>query len=57
LWIKSASSATDPESAKIASWMPAVAARMARLIETVFTPARERRIERSTRPWLWPCSP
>jgi hypothetical protein len=29
----------------------------ARLIATVRTPARERTIERSTRPWECPCSP
>jgi hypothetical protein len=52
LWIRSASRATEPERTKIATWMPAVAASSARLNETVLTPERERRIERSTNPWL-----
>jgi hypothetical protein len=48
--MRSASSAIEPESAKIASWLPAASARMARLAATVLTPERERTIERSTRP-------
>ena len=40
---------------KTAACTPAVAVRIARLIATVFTPARERTIERSTSPCEWPC--
>ncbi len=58
LWIRSASSATDPETAKMAACRAAVRPRTARLIETVRMPARERMMERSTSPceWPWPWS-
>ncbi len=55
LWIRSARSATEPESAKIASWAVAAIARMTRLIATALTPSCDRTIERSTRPCEWPC--
>ncbi len=56
LCMRSARSATEPDRARIAAWIPAVSPRIARLSATVRTPARERAIERSTRPceWAWP---
>jgi hypothetical protein len=50
LWIKSASSATEFENEKTATCAPAVNPRISRLSATAFTPARERRIDRSTSP-------
>ena len=56
LWIRSARSATDPDRAKMKSRRTAAAARTVSAIDTVFTPSRERRIERSIRPCEWPCA-
>jgi hypothetical protein len=54
LWIMSASSATEPETTKTRRCARAATARTASAIATVFTPSRERRIERSIRPCEWP---
>ena len=53
LWMVSASSATDPDARNTTAWTAAVAPSTTRLIATVRTPSRERRIERSTRPCEW----
>jgi len=57
LWIRSASSATEFESTKIASCAAAASARIARLAATALTPARDRTIDLSRRPWECPCAP
>ena len=59
LWMRSASSATLPETTKIAAWATAVTARTASDSSTARTPARERLIASSTRPcaWPWPWPP
>src|SRR5687767_1366269 len=57
LWIRSASSATEPEATKTIACRTAVAARIASASPTARRPSRERLIESWTRPWLcgWAC--
>jgi hypothetical protein len=54
LWIRSASSATDPDATNTSVCAVAVAARMSKASPTARRPARERLMDASTRPWLWP---
>ena len=56
LWIRSASRATLPVRTKITACAAAVRPRTTRESATAFRPARERRIERSTRPCECPWS-
>jgi len=54
LWIRSASRAIEPLRTKTKICAAAVAPRIRRLRRTASSPARERLIEASTSPWLWP---
>ena len=55
LWIRSASSATDPDRAKISVWTTAAAPSTASETSTARSPARERLTDASTRPCRWGC--
>jgi len=55
LWIRSASSATDPEAMKTTSCTTAAMPSTSNASSTARMPSRERWIDRSIRPWLWPC--
>src|SRR3954454_11138465 len=56
LWMRSASSATEPEAAKTAVCASAAIPRTPSEAATARTPSRERLIESSTRPWECPCA-